>query len=202
MKKVQNELLEAYLTVVDIDNPNTALDEFPLFWMNGYAAYGLVSEYISLVRLLTQFSTSSGFLSIFPSFPSHQVANDWQTCVKENLVRAIFEIPGLVADLDKGNFNNHFASSDTGTGFASVDLASFRQVLAGLSVLGGFQEILRVGSQVRIRSKDNEAGGTVVAYTPGQKNASVVFDADETQTIHRAKVNSYLSSSCSHHFPF
>jgi hypothetical protein len=133
---------------------------WPVFWMNGDTASSMLSEYISLLRLLAR-------------------EPEWRHILEQTLESNLSLVPPTVAELLK--------EGDKSPG-------KLHHILASLSILGGFQETIRVGAAVRVCGDSGDIQtGTVVSYTSGEAKIEVILATDEDpKPVHRIPLSSVL----------
>eukprot|EP00029_Vermamoeba_vermiformis_P008050 TRINITY_DN365_c0_g1_i7.p1 TRINITY_DN365_c0_g1~~TRINITY_DN365_c0_g1_i7.p1 ORF type:complete len:4455 (+),score=2004.27 TRINITY_DN365_c0_g1_i7:138-13502(+) len=136
----------------------------PIYWINGHSAEGLASEYINLLRTLTGSRQAS-----------------WLNALRAGVVSALNKLSEL------------YDRISTATPAELTALMDYYHIaLAALCVLGGFDEDIRVGGRVQIKSNlEGRRRGTVVEYQPHMSTkAEVVFDDEENShpSPHRLSV--------------
>lgn len=120
------------------------------FWIDGHVSQSLASEYISLMRLLLK-----------PKCYQYET-------VKSVVVKNLKHIPKLLELLTQEDISMEAIKP------------LYSKVIAALSVLGGFQEIVRVGGKVVIKSGvvgEEGVSATVVSFNRTNK-VDVILDSE------------------------
>jgi hypothetical protein len=129
------------------------LADNPIYWINGHSAEGLAAEYINLLRALSASRQAS-----------------WLNALRAGVISALNKLSELYERISSASPADLSALMDY-----------YHLALAALCVLGGFDEDIRVGGRVQIKSNlEGKRSGTVVEYQPHMSTkAEVVFDDEE-----------------------
>eukprot|EP01125_Pyxidicula_operculata_P006688 TRINITY_DN229_c1_g1_i2.p1 TRINITY_DN229_c1_g1~~TRINITY_DN229_c1_g1_i2.p1 ORF type:complete len:4506 (-),score=1363.41 TRINITY_DN229_c1_g1_i2:44-12730(-) len=153
-------------TTKERNNPNkTQLQKWPLYWADGYVASSLISETVSVLRYLI---TSSP---------------DWLT--------TIFK----VIELNLNELSNYVKIIESDQSESLMNNTSFHRLIALLCMIGGFDENIRVGGKVNVRSYNGESNlpATVVNYEPNSTKVEVIFDELENKSVQKVDVKNVNS---------
>lgn len=120
----------------------------PSSWTSSYTSFCKISEIISMIRFLASF-------------------DDWREVIRSQLKHRLQKLPTVT------RICNNYAN---GAEMNQSDLKVLGHTLAALAVLGGFQEVIRIGGTVQFVDSGVLTRGTVVSYERGRKDILVAVN--------------------------